>query len=773
MGGWQRELRCTALRLPGSAALRGQTRLSPEIEPDLVCLLAAVAPQHRQPHGLAAAVLPPLSAAVCTPRRGPLRSMPSTQTVVVAAAAAASISALLTSWYYRQGEATTASATAAADASPASRRSHVPARPADADADTSDRDVSARDASAHESRPSSFATRRSDPASATATHPRGGTNGSTTATGASDASRSPHTPASDAASPDTSTTVAGTEAGTGAAPSTAPSSNAWRTGGNGGGPPRPEMLSRALSSGVGWLADDVRVLSDSRLLSLLDSGGFFGADIGGTLTKLTFFEPDDVASSGSAGLRESMQRIHAFIMATTRYGHTGQRDAHQSFHAELLRGTFHFIRFSTSRIAGAVDLVLEQKLNLRMSEMYATGGGAFKYAPLFKEKLGVDLVGADELACCVRGLTFCLGVEPNEAFTYEGRDPSARPVPRDLSSSAVFPFILVNVGSGVSILHVKDENTWGRVSGTSVGGGTYFGLSHLLTGSTDFDEMLDLAERGDNAALDLCVGDIYGGNYSKFNLKSSTIASSFGKVGHTVIATRAGDERASTTYGTASSVASGASGRSADTADSAPSSGGPGARKGDAPSDDDDDSAAAGAGTGTGAASEAATPAVVPPPEIHTVVRPEDASRALLLMVSNVIGQAAYLNALHYDCPRVFFAGNFLRHNNSVAMRSLAYSIRFWSKNRMEGLFLKHEGYFGAIGAFLETLESARAQSPHGHAARPRRESHSGKTSLHIPSAAGSRRREAAPTGDGEDGAGRGGRGRTVSASTHRTKARA
>ena len=42
--------------------------------------------------------------------------------------------------------------------------------------------------------------------------------------------------------------------------------------------------------------------------------------------------------------------------------------------------------------------------------------------------------------------------------------------------------------------------------------------------------MLLLSESGDNAAVDMLVGDIYGSDYSKIGLKSSTIASTFGKV---------------------------------------------------------------------------------------------------------------------------------------------------------------------------------------------------------------------------------------------------
>jgi pantothenate kinase len=52
----------------------------------------------------------------------------------------------------------------------------------------------------------------------------------------------------------------------------------------------------------------------------------------------------------------------------------------------------------------------------------------------------------------------------------------------------------------------------------------------LLTGSRTFDDMLAMADRGDNAGVDMLVGDIYGMDYTKIGLKSTAIASTFGKV---------------------------------------------------------------------------------------------------------------------------------------------------------------------------------------------------------------------------------------------------
>lgn len=67
--------------------------------------------------------------------------------------------------------------------------------------------------------------------------------------------------------------------------------------------------------------------------------------------------------------------------------------------------------------------------------------------------------------------------------------------------SELFPYLLVNIGSGVSIIRVDGpgEGQHTRVSGSSVGGGTFWGLCRLLTGRRDFDEMLELSMQGNNA----------------------------------------------------------------------------------------------------------------------------------------------------------------------------------------------------------------------------------------------------------------------------------
>ena len=63
----------------------------------------------------------------------------------------------------------------------------------------------------------------------------------------------------------------------------------------------------------------------------------------------------------------------------------------------------------------------------------------------------------------------------------------------------LYPYLLVNIGSGVSMVKVSGEGQYERVSGSSLGGGTFSGLCRLLTQCRDFDEMLQLSMQGDNS----------------------------------------------------------------------------------------------------------------------------------------------------------------------------------------------------------------------------------------------------------------------------------
>ncbi|KAF7347419.1 Pantothenate kinase [Mycena venus] len=241
-------------------------------------------------------------------------------------------------------------------------------------------------------------------------------------------------------------------------------------------------------------------------------------------------------------------------------------------------GSLNFERFETDSIDECVQFI--QSLIERSAEVngvsieemrkgvkiMATGGGAHKFYELFHDTLCVEVRREDEMECLIEGLKF-ITLIPDEVYYFsdeliqsvsqsgssavrvDGPGPSKlpavapngvleRPSPNPPAYAVTFesnptpqlPCLLVNIGSGVSLIKVDEDGKFERVSGTSLGGGTLWGLLSLLTPATTFDEMLAFSEKGDNATVDMLVGDIYGQDYSRLGLKSTMIASSFGKV---------------------------------------------------------------------------------------------------------------------------------------------------------------------------------------------------------------------------------------------------
>ncbi len=240
------------------------------------------------------------------------------------------------------------------------------------------------------------------------------------------------------------------------------------------------------------------------------------------------------------------------------------------------------------------------------------------------------------------GLDFFITEIPCEVFTYSETDPMHFAEAR----SDIYPYLLVNIGSGVSMIKVSGPRQYERVGGTSLGGGTLWGLLSLLTGATTFAEMLRMAERGDNTTVDMLVGDIYGTDYGKIGLKSSTIASSFGKV----FKMKRQAEGDAEHFG-------GLSNKDREQIDGV----------------DEPDQG----------------------------FKAEDISRSLLYAVSNNIGQIAYLQCEKHKLENIYFGGSFIRgHRQTIS--TLSYAIKFWSKGEKKAFFLRHEGYLGSVGAFLK-----------------------------------------------------------------------
>lgn len=452
-------------------------------------------------------------------------------------------------------------------------------------------------------------------------------------------------------------------------------------------------------------ASSCNIESTPSVISSCEQSEMSSIDRGSSMKKASSM----VNLSKSNEHKEALDNFYSFARRLDAYD-TGMKDKHLSYYSRFLNGQFHFIRFETRRMTNAMNLMRINNFHLNIKEIGSTGGGSHKFANDWERELGIIMKKQDEMDSLVAGMQFVMSDIVGECYTFKPinwTDPNVAghsdinssiantsetitPITSNIASSSAptpeipfpfkksvhkltndgkandssdehptsplhqkengyfkesetvdkwwaskkvqrdsvmdsnaYPYLLVSIGTGVSILRVDGPRKHERISGSTIGGGTYWGLCRLLTGSDSFSDVLDLAMKGDPSKVDMMVGDIYGENSNaleKMGLSANLVASSFGKL----VAKRN------------------------------PSEG----------------------------------------------VKEEDLARALLLMVTNNIGQVAYLNAQLHRTSRIYFVGTFLQHN-TISQQRLAYAIDFWSKGRTEALFLEHEGYFGALGAFL------------------------------------------------------------------------
>ena len=389
-----------------------------------------------------------------------------------------------------------------------------------------------------------------------------------------------------------------------------------------------------------------------------------------------------VNMSKSTERAELLDNFYSFARRLDTY-ETAVKDKHLSYYSRSLNGTFHFIRFETRRMDNAMNLMRFNDFHLNIKEIGATGGGAHKYHDDWDRELGIIMAKQDEMDSLVAGMQFVMADIVGDCYTFKPNDWSPRSPPKHESAvngslkktpqqlpmkevsfpeiklpsdssiedvnlpgkesmrrgdsensetnrprvdtwwtskkvgvdtiTNLYPYLVVSIGTGVSILRVDGPRKQERISGSTIGGGTYWGLCRLLTGSDSFSDVLDLAMKGDPSKVDMMVGDIYGKDSNaleKIGLPSDIVASSFGKL--------------------------------------------------------------------------------VAKPNPSDGIKEEDLARALLLMVTNNIGQVAHLNARLHKTQRIFFVGTFLQHN-IISQQRLAYSIDYWSQGKMEAQFLNHE----------------------------------------------------------------------------------
>lgn len=258
---------------------------------------------------------------------------------------------------------------------------------------------------------------------------------------------------------------------------------------------------------------------------------WFGLDIGGSLVKVVFFDPKETQSEEE----KTLSRTRLYLKSSKAYGTTGKRDEHLEMPNCVINnreGTLHFIRFSTNQMSEFIKMAKNKGLAEHIDDVCATGGGAYKFEEEIKENLGIHLRKSDELDSVIYGIHHIDKYNSSRECYYLRNplsDTGLEKIPYDFSQP--YPYLVVNIGSGVSILAVYSPTSYSRIWGSSIGGGTFEGLCCSLTQTqTTFDEAIRMAEAGSSSKVDKLVKDIYGGDYTKFNLKGDLVASSFGNM---------------------------------------------------------------------------------------------------------------------------------------------------------------------------------------------------------------------------------------------------
>jgi type II pantothenate kinase len=89
--------------------------------------------------------------------------------------------------------------------------------------------------------------------------------------------------------------------------------------------------------------------------------------------------------------------------------------------------------------------------------------------------------------------------------------------------------LVVSAGTGVAMVAAADDQVE-HVTGSAVGGGTLLGLSRIILGTDDVDEIDNLALIGDAAAVDIMLSEAVGGEVGRLPAKANAV--NLGKLDH-------------------------------------------------------------------------------------------------------------------------------------------------------------------------------------------------------------------------------------------------
>ena len=382
------------------------------------------------------------------------------------------------------------------------------------------------------------------------------------------------------------------------------------------------------------------------LLSILNNSvveSMLALDIGGSCLKMAYLHPQGVRYPNKI-----LDYLRSYQIPNLTH--------------KVNNGLIHFMSFETEKLDKCIELIKSssEKIN---SKIFLTGGGAEYYKKYIETNLKTEVIMMDEMDALVFGIRYFISCE--DTYYYHENTDTKHFESMDKDKDA----LIVNFGTGVSIVQLKATGVYQRVGGSSVGGGTFWGLCKLMMECPEFDELLNMCLQGNHNNVDMLVKDIYRGkDYKKIGLSGNTVAASFGKA-LKKNTSKGITERFWNLFICTTSMWIGF---------------------------------------------------ILELPYLNSIVkyfvgtshakrismgnfRSVDVANSVLYMICMNIGQIAVLYARIYNIDQIVFTGSFVKDYKEI-IGVLSDAVNYWSKGKITAKFTNHHAYISCIGCLQHDM---------------------------------------------------------------------
>ncbi|PAA59456.1 hypothetical protein BOX15_Mlig034563g2 [Macrostomum lignano] len=189
----------------------------------------------------------------------------------------------------------------------------------------------------------------------------------------------------------------------------------------------------------------------------------------------------------------------------------------------------HFALFKNSHFEAGLDYLKEKGMVVQVpgAKLHVTGAGCDMHRELIKQKLGLEIQFINEFLTQGRGTHWLIGCADDSEICYpepeldmsefEGLQANnflqklIEKAKKDLGEpieGQKFPCMMLFMGSGGGIMKIEENGMSDMVGGLWFAGRSFLGLSKLLLGTDDYDEILELASKGRRNNVDTEVKDV-------------------------------------------------------------------------------------------------------------------------------------------------------------------------------------------------------------------------------------------------------------------------